>query len=688
MGTLAYSGAIPDLPLWSYVNSAWRVWGHCKTAIYINYTISHTNDTTTFQGTYGYRITPTDGSAGWLQYRSATTLTIAATGKTSVVNTQTTPGKPVNSNNKVAQNIQIGSFSFSWTRTTSAQTKTITLSIAAAGSTKSTVFNISVPTLPAYTITYNANGGTPTPNSGVKYYNISYTSFSARPVLSKCTCQGWTTSPYAPDAGSPTFVTTYTTNNAATFYAYYTKNYYKPNIKDIAIIRCNPNGEENILGPAIKISYTCEADVWKYSNNQIGTSTLTIEGPDPDTPDSLITIDTHTFSNVNAQPAILNYQYPQESSFYTQVSSPDVSEIAEYYEIVNGHWVLTEDSAIDSSKTYYTYDDENIKLDPEIQYTITLQTADTSGVSDNIYSTTFLTPLVNFPLDISANGKAMGIFRPAPDNQDGLFIGGNSIEYGIDTADWVALGFKTKTAKYDAIQIYDIGQFWGQTIRIGAGGNIIIGAGESSQFIRNQNIDSAGADAENLYLSADSSINFYSNCNSGSETDVKKMKYANGLLTITNYNNTMTIGSQNASFGHFSNSAGIPFYFNNSIALSGSLGTNGNYAATAVYCKGAYYSNGHKLLTIGSNQIDNQSIAKDGYATYTVPAPAKTGYTVIGVIGWYIFNASSSGSNSSHCHPYACYLTSSGAAISVRAYAAARIRIGAYFLYIASTQGT
>ena len=45
-----------------------------------------------------------------------------------------------------------------------------------------------------------------------------------------------------------------------------------------------------------------------------------------------------------------------------------------------------------------------------------------------------------------------------------------------------------------------------------------------------------------------------------------------GLLQITNHSNTVQIGSANASYCHFSNSANIPFYFNQGIWVDGFIG--------------------------------------------------------------------------------------------------------------------
>ena len=61
---------------------------------------------------------------------------------------------------------------------------------------------------------------------------------------------------------------------------------------------------------------------------------------------------------------------------------------------------------------------------------------------------------------------------------------------------------------------------------------------------------------------------------------------SNGLLKSTNSNNTVTIGSQNASYTHIYNSVSIPFIFNNSIlTTSGSLGDT-TYPFTDIFMKG------------------------------------------------------------------------------------------------------
>ena len=57
---------------------------------------------------------------------------------------------------------------------------------------------------------------------------------------------------------------------------------------------------------------------------------------------------------------------------------------------------------------------------------------------------------------------------------------------------------------------------------------------------------------------------------SGSSTNAG-IALTNGVLSITNYSNTVSIGSLNSGFCHFQNSASIPFYFNKSVNVDGDI---------------------------------------------------------------------------------------------------------------------
>lgn len=98
-----------------------------------------------------------------------------------------------------------------------------------------------------------------------------------------------------------------------------------------------------------------------------------------------------------------------------------------------------------------------------------------------------------------------------------------------------------------------------------------------------------------------------------------------------------------------------------------------------------------KLLARSTVSKDNQTIAGSGtkYGTITIDA-SKSGYTPIGVLGYDISNASSSGANSSYISVYEARISGSNVSISVRnnhSSAAAKIKVAATVLYTPSTQG-
>ena len=85
-----------------------------------------------------------------------------------------------------------------YTRSTSAATHTVSSYVQVTGGawegTSSTYNNrltITIPTLPSYTITYNANGGSNAPATGQKWYNQAYTVSSTKPTRSGYTFVNW-----------------------------------------------------------------------------------------------------------------------------------------------------------------------------------------------------------------------------------------------------------------------------------------------------------------------------------------------------------------------------------------------------------------------------------------------------------------------------------------------------------------
>ena len=116
---------------------------------------------------------------------------------------------------------KMGTYAYSYTRTSSAQTiycSATLKSVEAIGDTMTCVRSYTIPALPVYTISYNANGGSGAPSSQTKNYNVATTLSSTKPTRTGYTFLGWgtssttTTVSYSPGAN-------YTVNASVTLYA-------------------------------------------------------------------------------------------------------------------------------------------------------------------------------------------------------------------------------------------------------------------------------------------------------------------------------------------------------------------------------------------------------------------------------------------------------------------------------------
>ena len=97
---------------------------------------------------------------------------------------------------------------------------------------------------------------------------------------------------------------------------------------------------------------------------------------------------------------------------------------------------------------------------------------------------------------------------------------------------------------------------------------------------------------------------------------------------------------------------------------------------------GIYYNPEPQLL-VGTVSVDNKTVSGNGYQSFGLTA-TKTGYTPLGLVGWAIENASSSGGQGSFCFMYRYYINSSGivqAFVRNTSSNDANIKITAYVLY-------
>lgn len=88
------------------------------------------------------------------------------------------------------------------------------------------------------------------------------------------------------------------------------------------------------------------------------------------------------------------------------------------------------------------------------------------------------------------------------------------------------------------------------------------------------------------------------------------------------------------------------------------------------------------LIVIGTYEVDNITIRaySDTRASVNI---SKSGYSVLGIGGWAIYNASSGGQNNSWCRPYKSYFNVDTAAMSIRNYAndTAKVKCKFWIIY-------
>lgn len=121
---------------------------------------------------------------------------------------------------------RIASYTYTFTRGTSASTRPVSAKLSGIdviGGTMYASTTYTIPALPSYKVSYNANGGSGAPSAQTKYYGKTLTLSSTKPTRSGYTFVGWgisasDTTPNYSAGGS------YTANTGATLYAIWKKS--------------------------------------------------------------------------------------------------------------------------------------------------------------------------------------------------------------------------------------------------------------------------------------------------------------------------------------------------------------------------------------------------------------------------------------------------------------------------------
>ena len=149
-------------------------------------------------------------------------------------------------------------FDCSWTiaRTTSAQSLTVTVTVVNASGymdgTSRLSFQVVVPALDSYRVTYSANGGSGAPSAQTKWYGAALTLSSTRPTRAGYIFQGWATSASGAAAYQPG--ASYAGNAALALYAVWRLAYVAPTISSCSAQRCNASGTAQDGGTYAKVT--------------------------------------------------------------------------------------------------------------------------------------------------------------------------------------------------------------------------------------------------------------------------------------------------------------------------------------------------------------------------------------------------------------------------------------------------
>jgi uncharacterized repeat protein (TIGR02543 family) len=287
-------------------------------------------------------------------------------------------------------------------------------------------------------VSYNVNGGTGSIGNSTKWYNEPLTLSPQKPVKSGYTFKGWATS--TANAGTGTTTPTYTGNTKATFYATWELPYSKPTITHLKVERCDVDGKAYDEGTYARVSFDWSVfrssdtryfggsdidDNKPYKNNSavcsinVGGQTLTptLDGAsgsysgvigngsfdvDEAYPASVTISDTETVQSaktttvngtlsptkfpmdVNVDGSAIALPMPAPDPF-EKVTMPTGNPVENgYYELVDGKYIASTDTVVDSEKTYYTYIDvSGVYLGKNLL--LSLDTTASSGTDFDIY---------------------------------------------------------------------------------------------------------------------------------------------------------------------------------------------------------------------------------------------------------------------------------------------------------------
>lgn len=345
--------------------------GGAHNRVILEYTVTTNNETTyTLSITVKYRYYR-DSSAGIIDI-NIPVVTVTGSGHTS----KDSGTKSINYKTTTQETTYISTFSWSWTKGHAPQTITVTAYNQNYGSAYAAKVSLTVPERKYYDVSYRTNSGTGTIAGQKKYHEQDLTLTTSKPSKSGYTFKGWAISEAKAKTGEATYpvgqTNTYKGNAALTLWAVWEVIYQKPTIKITSIERCNQNGSANDEGEWAKVVFNWS--VFKSSPKYYNGS------------------DTGYSANVG-KTVVITVGSINETVTLSGQSGSNVSQV------------------IGAS--------ENKPFNKDTTYTLSAKITD--NYSD--YTVSGKIGTAEFPLDFNGNATALGIFRSAPDDAEGIYFG-------------------------------------------------------------------------------------------------------------------------------------------------------------------------------------------------------------------------------------------------------------------------
>lgn len=347
------------------------------------HTESGHTDTYTFDVTFTIEETPTQYIYKYTSLTVTRTKTYSGSVRVGFIRWSDEKGGyitfPTNSKSQTVSNPN-GWFSTTVNKTHSSQSVSLQMAALIAHSTTdyswySKTFTMTVPAKTTYTISFDGNSGTDTPSSQIKWHGETLTITSQKPTKDGYVFIGWAESIEGASSGDVDYPAgaSYSDDVGATLYAVWELAYTKPSINSFSVERCLQDGTSD--------------DEGKYAEVTIAYSTYQSNNA------RFYGGDTYPYANNGASAEI-------------QIGSHSVTATS-----VSASGIITEIIGNDD-------------FDTDIQYSVEVVLSDTETIqSDKSVTVTGMLSMSFFPMDFNADGTALGIFRPAPDNKNGVFLG-------------------------------------------------------------------------------------------------------------------------------------------------------------------------------------------------------------------------------------------------------------------------